>query len=799
MNLTWLDWTLVTVIITFIVYVTISTKKLTRTVADFLAANRCAGRYLLTIATGEATLGAVIVVAGWEVFYKSGFAPTFWGAVTIPISLIMTLSGWVIYRYRQTRAMTMAQFFEMRYSRKFRIYAGILAYVSGIINFGVFPGVGARFFINFCGFPVNFEFLGITWATYPVLMAFLIGLALYFTFTGGQIAVMVTDFWQGLIAIFVVTIITAFLWVKFPWNLMCEGLVLASEEGKSLINPFDIGSQKDFNLSYYLITWFFYYYGFMAWQGNQGYNCSASTAHEAKMAGVITKFRVAIIALGMILIPLAAVTVMHHPNYVDVSKQVTTSLQESYPNSAQTQMSMTVPIVISCFLPIGLLGALVAAMLGFFISTHNTYLHSWGSIFIQDVYCPLSKKTLSNEQHLKYLRISIIFVAVFIFFFSWIFPLEDYIYMFFNITGAIYLGGAGAVIIGGLYWKRGTAAGAWVAMTVGCVLSFTSITVQQVWPHAPNIISRLYNLSEGQNIQLKGQVLIDNDWPSWEKGKLGDKSDTKPDWYSLSEGQTFVMEDFSVGQKANDPLPEDEYKILEDGRKIAIGAKASTIEQIRLNSTEANLFWIKGKIVKKLGKAFFVVSDQTDTMVAQIKPAFPVNGTVASFWCAACAIASYIIVSLITCKGKKVDMDRLLHRGIYAIKEEEGEIRSRVKDEKPVVFFWRLIGVNSHEFSKMDKVLFLYSVLYAIWGLGSFLFLVYLAMTGQMNEQRWLIWWRIVIFVMFGMAVVGLVWISIGGLLDLKKMYYKLRTVKRDELDDGRVESDYKDTSIDDN
>ena len=31
----------------------------------------------------------------------------------------------------QTRALTMAQFLEMRYSKKFRTYAGIVAFVSG--------------------------------------------------------------------------------------------------------------------------------------------------------------------------------------------------------------------------------------------------------------------------------------------------------------------------------------------------------------------------------------------------------------------------------------------------------------------------------------------------------------------------------------------------------------------------------------------------------------------------------------------------------------------------------------------
>jgi SSS family solute:Na+ symporter len=56
--------------------------------------------------------------------------------------------------------------------------------------------------------------------------------------------------------------------------------------------------------------------------------------------------------------------------------------------------------------------------------------------------------------------------------------------MYCAITGAIYLGGAGAVILGGLYWKRGTTLGAWAAMIFGSVSSTMGIFLQNIfWPH----------------------------------------------------------------------------------------------------------------------------------------------------------------------------------------------------------------------------------------------------------------------------------------------------------------------------
>ena len=176
----------------FITYAAVNTRKYTKSVADFLAANRCAGKYLLGIAEAEAVMGAITVITAFEMWPETGFTASFWVTLTIPVGLVLTLSGFVYYRYRQTRAMTIAQFFETRYSRKFRIFAGILAaWASGLINFAVFPVVGARFFVSFCGFENHFIACGPLSInlTLAAVMLVLIGFALLFTLMGGQIAV----------------------------------------------------------------------------------------------------------------------------------------------------------------------------------------------------------------------------------------------------------------------------------------------------------------------------------------------------------------------------------------------------------------------------------------------------------------------------------------------------------------------------------------------------------------------------------------------------------------------------------
>jgi SSS family solute:Na+ symporter len=53
--------------------------------------------------------------------------------------------------------------------------------------------------------------------------------------------------------------------------------------------------------------------------------------------------------------------------------------------------------------------------------------------------------------------------------------------MFIAITTTIFVGGAGAVIIGGLYWKRGTTTAAWFALITGAVLSIGQLALDQIF------------------------------------------------------------------------------------------------------------------------------------------------------------------------------------------------------------------------------------------------------------------------------------------------------------------------------
>lgn len=480
-----IDWLIVLVPS---VIVAIITRRVARRVSgtgDFLTAGRAGGRFLVSVADGMGAMGLITAVGMFEQYRRGGFGVGWWGQLQVPISTIIALSGFIAYRFRQTRAMTMAQFFEMRYSRRFRIFMGMTAFVAGVVNYGIFPIVSARFFIYYCHMPTHLVVAGRSLSMEALICAAILLTAFYFVLRGGQLQVMLADFLQAMFCGALFLIVAVVVLIKFSPEQMFTALA-HRPSGESMLDPFDTYKLGDFNIWYVLIGMFSGVYSFMGWQGNQGFNASALNAHEAKMGRVVASWRGFAQSMMFIVLSIAAITYLQHPDFAAGAAHVkTVAAQIEQTSGHAVAEQMTVPVAIGDFLPIGAKGCFAFIMLGMMVATDTSYLHSWGSIFIQDVVQPLYGKEIEPRFHLKLLRGAIVGVGIFAFLFGLLFPQTDFIFFFFNITGAIYLGGSGAVIIGGLYWSRGTSAGAWASMFVGSGLAVAGIVAQHVAPHWP--------------------------------------------------------------------------------------------------------------------------------------------------------------------------------------------------------------------------------------------------------------------------------------------------------------------------
>jgi SSS family solute:Na+ symporter len=154
-------------------------------------------------------------------------------------------------------------------------------------------------------------------------------------------------------------------------------------------------------------------------------------------------------------------------------------------------------------------------MLFAMLACDGSYMHSWGSIFVQDVILPFRKKPFMPQQHIRILRWSIAAVGLFAFLFGLLFHQTEYILMFFAITGAIFLGGSGCAVLGGLYWKRGTTAAAWSSMLAGSILATGGIVLQQCWQWiCPTLIKAVqqgdfhdYLVRHTDKFPINGQII----------------------------------------------------------------------------------------------------------------------------------------------------------------------------------------------------------------------------------------------------------------------------------------------------
>src|SRR5258708_26459013 len=93
--------------------------------------------------------------------------------------------------------MTVAQFFEIRYSKFFRLFTGALGFIAGIANFGIIPAIGAQFFVHFLGFPETLSIFSHTIPTYIPVMAVFFTQNVVITHAGGTIPLIIPASLEG--------------------------------------------------------------------------------------------------------------------------------------------------------------------------------------------------------------------------------------------------------------------------------------------------------------------------------------------------------------------------------------------------------------------------------------------------------------------------------------------------------------------------------------------------------------------------------------------------------------------------
>jgi len=639
-----IDWALTIFPIFLVIGCAIYTRRYVKSVADFMAGGRAAGRYIICNSKGQASTGVANTLSKFQPLLMAGFCLSWWDSLSMPIYMLVAIFGFVVYRYRQTRVMTLGQFFEMRYSRRFRLFAGVLGFLSGILNYGIFPAVSATFFVYFLALPQTVNIFGLVCPTNVLIMAAYLSCALVMMLVGGQITLLVTDCLEGILSHLVWVVVIVAIFCVISWSQM-RGVLTHAPPGNSLVNPFDQNKTKDYNVWYAMMLLATTVYGTMAVQKDNSFSSAARTPHESRMGVVLGNWRTMARNVMLVVLALGALTFLRTPGFPG-------RFELSAIADPEIRSQMQVPIALRYMLPVGVKGLFCLIMVLTLMSGDSSHLLTWAGVFIQDIVLPLRKTPMNPRQHVYVLRLAVIGVAVFAFLFSVFFHQKQDIVMWWLVTEGVFLCGAGAAIIGGLYWKKGTTAAAWAALVTG-----SGITL--------------------------GSILIVHEFPSMSK-----------------------------------------Y--------------------------------------------------------------FDFNGSQARFIAASASVVVYVVVALLTYR-EDFDLDRMLHRGRYAVADDRTPATLPAAKSKRSFNWSSLMGFDA-DFTFWDKIvsggIFFWSMFWlAVVVIGTVWNLIH-----QWPTQVWADYWLIVgIILPVLVTIVTLVWFGIGGFIDLRLLFARLTSMKRDARDDGSV------------
>ncbi len=489
----WIDWAITLSSVILVFGCALYTKRYNRSVADFMAGGRAAGRYLICNAKGEASSGVANTISKFQTYSTAGFVTSWWDALGLPMLMIASLFGFIVYRYRQTRAMTVGQFFEMRYSRNFRKFTGILGFIAGILNYGIFPAVASNFFVYFLGLPPVTHWGPLHIHTNDIVMAIYLSSCLWMMLVGGQITLLVINCIDGILSHLIYVIMIWAILYAVGWGEI-KHLMFQQSPGHSMVNPFDAFKVKNFNFWYVMIYWIMYIYQTNSVQKDNGYSAAARNPHEAMMGGVLGNWRMMARSVMLVVVSLGALAYTMQPHYTGFQ------LVKSAPLQIQDQLR--IPVALRFLLPVGVKGLFLTIMVLGMTDGDSAHILTWGGIFIQDVVLPFRGRPLEPEQHVRVLRWSVTGVAAFALVFSHFFTQTQYIANWWAITEAIFVSGAGISIIGGLYWSRGTGTGAWLAVIVGATVAAFGILAPYRWPNFP------FNGTEMKGIAAVAAILV---------------------------------------------------------------------------------------------------------------------------------------------------------------------------------------------------------------------------------------------------------------------------------------------------
>ncbi len=441
MNFNFIDVGIVVLYILLIFYSGTIVKKYVSGIGDYLVADRTMGFHLGLLSMMCTEIGMVTYIYYAELGYKAGLVSLIVAFPPMLVYFFLGKTGFVIKPLLEMKIMTIPEFYSRKFSKGVRLYVGILMAVGGILNFGVFPGVEAKFINTVTGIPQGYVLL---------TMVVLLTLVLLYTLAGGMVSIILTNYLQYALLSFGMVFITVYGVYVIGWGKIVNAVVTSL--GEKGINPFFPTMFKgEFGIGFLVWQLLEWTAILIAWQA---ISMRLFSSKDSKTGMKIYSWS-GLMFLSRAILPIFW-GIMAFAYFTE-------------PVDGLDALSLMVKAII----PNGLLGLLFAGLLAASMSTYASYLLSWSSVVSQDIIGTMIKnftgKEVSSKNQLIISRFTVAAVMIFIIWWSLFHKLEGYLYFYLQMTGMLFLPGTLSSISLGIYWKKARTAGAYMAFTLGAV------------------------------------------------------------------------------------------------------------------------------------------------------------------------------------------------------------------------------------------------------------------------------------------------------------------------------------------
>lgn len=456
-NFTSLDWCIVVAYLLISIVVGIWANRYVGNIAGYLVAGRTL-RIRLALATMTGTeIGLVTVMYSAELGFTQQYASLYLALYELVILLFIGLTGVVVYRMRQSKVLTIPEYYEKRYSRGVRVLGGVMMVTSGVLNMGLFLKAGSLFLISITGLGLGEE-LGL-----KLIMTGLLLLVLFYTVLGGMVSVVITDLIQFVILGSAMVIVTLFV----VNEVSIDGFAEVVTQHNGYFDPTSIDNpsteKPDDGIGPITLTAQFVVLSvaLMLWPTGASRTLAVKTPEIARKLYLCSTIPFLARRSLPVLWGIGAFAFFHsHPG---LNEQFQTAIAAG--GDINTQAAM--PLFLAKIIPSGLLGLVTAGMVAAFMSTHDSYLLCWSGVITQDVVAPLMKNGLTEKQRILTTRVAIVATGIMLLVWGLWYEVSSNLWQYMAVTGTVYLAGVFPVVIGGLYWSRSSSAGAYIALLGG--------------------------------------------------------------------------------------------------------------------------------------------------------------------------------------------------------------------------------------------------------------------------------------------------------------------------------------------